>query len=562
MSGSRGEADVSPTAHGDAGRAENALQGLYEISKILAAPGRLEAVLASVLGALSRFVDMRRGLIALIDDAGRATAAVASGWGEGDAKAHFQRLPRSLAARIVVARQAFIVADATKDSLSAGWPAGAPGEGSNTLIGAPIEQRERVVGVVLVERAERKSDPAIREEDARFLTMIGAMIGQTLHLYDIVTRDRERLMEEQRRLEKEAPRTPLHGEQPLIDIVGASPAIRAVFNQINVVARTHTTVLLRGESGSGKELFARAIHDLSPRNNDPFIRLNCAALTEAMLESELFGHETGSFTGARGQYKGRFERADSGTLFLDEIGDISPTIQAKLLRVLQDGAFERVGGSHTVKVDVRFVFATNRNLERAVERGDFRADLYYRINVVSVLLPPLRDRPEDIALLAQEFLRRFNEGVGAQKTLSAAALRRLQKCWFPGNVRELENCVRRAAAVSHVDAIGEEDFACSDESCLSATLWRDFKPDTPAPAVDPVLAEHGPPRAALPLSTHQPRRRGESFDGAASGPDREKIINAMEKAGWVQAKAARLLNLTPRQIAYALVKHHIPIKKF
>ena len=249
-------------------------------------------------------------------------------------------------------------------------------------------------------------------------------------------------------------------------------------------------------------------------------------------------------------------------MFLDEIGDISPGFQGKLLRVLQDGAFERVGGSHTVKVDVRFVFATNRNLERAVERGDFRADLYYRINVVSVLLPPLRDRPEDIALLAQEFLRRFNEGVGAQKTLSAAALRRLQSCWFPGNVRELENCVRRAAAVSRADAIGEEDFACSDESCLSATLWRDFKPDTPAPVVDPVFAEPGPPRAASPDSTHQPRRRGESFDGAASGTDREKIINAMEKAGWVQAKAARLLNLTPRQIAYALVKHHIPIKKF
>jgi Nif-specific regulatory protein len=555
MSGSR---DVSPTPHGDAGRAENALQGLFEISKILATPGRLEAVLASVLGALPRFVDMRRGLIALIDDAGRATAAVASGWGEGDAKAHFQSLPRSLAARLVVARKAIIVADATKNSL----PAGAAGEGPITLIGAPIEARERVVGVVLVERAERESDPAIREEDARFLTMIAAMIGQTLHLYDVVTRDRERLMEEQRRLEKEAPRTPLHGEQPLIDIVGASPAIRAVFNQINVVARTHTTVLLRGESGSGKELFARAIHDLSPRKNAPFIRLNCAALTETMLESELFGHETASFTGARGQHKGRFERADSGTLFLDEIGGISPAFQGKLLRVLQDGAFERVGGSHTVKVDVRFVFATNRNLERAVERGDFRADLYYRINVVSVLLPPLRDRPEDIALLAQEFLRRFNEGVGAQKTLSAAALRRLQSCWFPGNVRELENCVRRAAAVSRADAIGDEDFACSDESCLSATLWRDFKPDTPAPPVDPVLAEPGPRRAALPVSTRQPRRRGESFDGAASGPDREKIINAMEKAGWVQAKAARLLNLTPRQIAYALVKHHIPIKKF
>jgi Nif-specific regulatory protein len=551
VSGSR------PVPPGDAGRAENALQGLYEISKILASPGRLEAVLSSVLTTLSRFVDMRRGLIALIDDAGRATAAVGAGWGEGDPIAHFQSLPRSLAARLVATRQPFIVADATKEALSAGWPAGALREGPIVLIGAPIEQRDRVIGVVLVERAERESDPAAREEDARFLTMIGAMIGQTLRLYDIVTRDRDRLMEEQRRLEKEASRpSALHGEQALAGIVGASPAMRAVFNQINVVARTHTTVLLRGESGSGKELFARAIHDLSPRKNEPFIRLNCAALSETMLESELFGHERGSFTGAKGQHKGRFECADTGTLFLDEIGDISAAFQAKLLRVLQDGAFERVGGSQTIKVDARFVFATNRDLESAVERGDFRADLYYRINVVSVLLPPLRERREDIALLAQEFLRRFNEENGARNELSAAALRRLQGCWFPGNVRELENCVRRAAALSRVEAIGDEDFSCSNDSCLSSTLWRDFRPDAAAPA------EPRTPLGVRAVSTRQPGRRGETLDGAVSGPDREKLIEAMEKAGWVQAKAARLLNLTPRQIAYALVKHRIPIKKF
>ncbi len=226
------------------------------------------------------------------------------------------------------------------------------------------------------------------------------------------------------------------------------------------------------------------------------------------------------------------------------------------MRVLQDGAFERVGGSHTVKVDVRFVFATNRNLEKAVERGDFRADLYYRINVVSVLLPPLRDRPEDIALLAQEFLRRFNEGVGAQRTLSAAALRRLQKCWFPGNVRELENCVRRAAAVSHGDAIGEEDFACSDESCLSATLWRDFKPDTPAPAVDPVVAEPAPPRASLPVSTHQPRRRGESFDGAAPArPRKNHRRDGKSRLGAGQGRAPAQSDAPPDRLCARQASH-------
>ncbi len=436
----------------------------------------------------------------------------------------------------------------------------------------PIKHRGQVIGTLIIDRIhdgghEGQARASI-EEDARFLAMIANMVGQTLHLYDVVTRDRERLMEDQRRLEKEPPRQPaLRGEQALIGIVGASQAIRAVFNQINVVARTHTTVLLRGESGTGKELFARAAHDLSPRKSGPFIRLNCAALPETMLESELFGHEKGSFTGAVGQRKGRFELADKGTLFLDEIGEISPAFQAKLLRVLQEGEFERVGGSQTVKVDVRFVFATNRNLEAAVERGQFRADLYYRINVVSILLPPLRERPDDVSLLAQEFLRRFNEENGTRKKLTTTAVRLLQACDFPGNVRELENCVRRTATLAREEGIGEADFACSADACLSSTLGKgsgkDFSPRRPFVRVDEIAAPNPGPdtlAASLPSRTRSGRAL---YEGVHAGvPERDQLIVAMEKAGWVQAKAARLLNLTPRQIAYALGKHHIPIKKF
>jgi Nif-specific regulatory protein len=187
-------------------------------------------------------------------------------------------------------------------------------------------------------------------------------------------------------------------------------AIREVIEKIQQVARCNLPVLLCGESGTGKELFARAIHEYSPRKQKAYIRLNCAALSESVLESELFGHERGAFTGAVGLRKGRFELADGGTLFLDEIGEISGAFQAKLLRVLQEGEFERVGGSRTIKVDVRLVAATNRNLEAAVLSGQFRSDLYYRISVVPIFLPPLRERREDVDLLAQEFLRRFNEG--------------------------------------------------------------------------------------------------------------------------------------------------------
>ena len=570
MTKSGEERDLAALAPGPTSRAEVALQGIYEISKILAVPGRLDAVLSHVLKVLASFFDLRRGLIVLIDDAGQTSSAIGLGWRDGEAKRQFEKLPERVVGRIVTSKMPVIVADVARDSLFGGWAAENVGEGRNVaFIGVPIKHRGQVSGALIIDRLHDGAAEAGIEEDARFLAMIANMVGQTLHLYDVVTRDRERMMDDQRRLEKEPPRQPMqHGEQALSGIVGGSRAILAVFNQINVVARTHTTVLLRGESGTGKELFARAAHDLSPRKNGPFIRLNCAALPETMLESELFGHEKGSFTGAVGQRKGRFELADRGTLFLDEIGEISPAFQAKLLRVLQEGEFERVGGSQTVKVDVRFVFATNKNLEAAVERGQFRADLYYRINVVSILLPPLRERPDDVALLGQEFLRRFNQENGTRKKLTTAAVRLLQACNFPGNVRELENCVRRTATLARDEAIGEADFACTSNSCLSSTLWKDVapisRPFVPLDAVSEPYADPDGTEVAPAASSRIPARGGRAiFDGGHSSvPERDEIINAMEKAGWVQAKAARLLNLTPRQIAYALGKHHIPIKKF
>jgi Nif-specific regulatory protein len=269
--------------------------------------------------------------------------------------------------------------------------------------------------------------------------MIANLVGQTVRLHDVVARDRERLMAEQSRLAKELSATRATDREPRQQgILGESAVIRSVLDKIKIVARTNSTVLLRGESGTGKELFARVTHDLSPRKKGPFIKLSCAAPPESVLESELFGHEKGSFTGALELRKGRFELADRGTLFLDEIGEISPSFQAKLLRVLQEGEFERVGGGRTLKVDVRLVAATNKNLEEAVTRGEFRADLYYRINVVSISLPALRDRPDDINLLAREFLKRFNEEHGTELSLTTSAKGVLEGCYFAGNVRELE----------------------------------------------------------------------------------------------------------------------------
>lgn len=358
-------------------------------------------------------------------------------------------------------------------------------------------------------------------------------------------------------------------------IIGESREIRSLLDKIMIVAKSHSPVLLRGESGTGKELIAKAIHELSPRAKGPFIKLNCAALPESVLESELFGHEKGAFTGAVGARKGRFELADKGTLFLDEIGEISPSFQAKLLRVLQEQEFERVGGSHTLKVNVRVVAATNRNLEEAVAKNEFRADLYYRISVIPVLVPSLRDRRGDIPLLANEFLDRFNRENGRDLAFNPDAMEVLMGCGFPGNVRELENCVQRTATLAEGGSIVGDDFACRHNECLSALLWRSPAEAPTRRPVDiplPVIPSH-PPVGAEPANSNaitrlpvaplvpapQPVRAAVNDEDLS---ERERLVDAMERAGWVQAKAARLLGLTPRQIGYALKKHDVEIKRF
>ena len=268
-------------------------------------------------------------------------------------------------------------------------------------------------------------------------------------------------------------------------MVGASPALAMIAGQIGRVATTKATVLVRGESGSGKELVARAIHDSSDRRDAPFVCLNCAALTETLLESELFGHEKGAFTGATERKAGKFEAAHRGTLFLDEIGEMSPSIQAKFLRVLEGHPFERVGGSQRVQVDVRVVAATNRHLEEAVAAGDFRRDLYFRLKVVEIVVPPLRRRTEDIEPLARHFLARFAAEAGRPaRDFSEEALDALQSYHWPGNIRELRNCIERAVVLSTADVIDAHDLSLSHLSSAgdtgrgSASRPAPFSPQT------------------------------------------------------------------------------------
>lgn len=393
------------------------------------------------------------------------------------------------------------------------------------FIGSPlaVEQGE-VVGIL----AAQPCDSSFLGERARFLEMVANLIAHSVNSVRAMERKQTELVNERDYL-KQA----LVKNYRFENIIGHSEPMLKVFDIIRQVAKWHTTVLIRGESGTGKEVVANAIHFNSTCASGPFLKLNCAALPDTLLESELFGHEKGAFSGAIGQRKGRFELADNGTLFLDEVGEISASFQAKLLRVLQEGEFERVGGVRTLKVNVRIIAATNRNLEKDVADGLFREDLYYRLNVMPINMPPLRDRIEDIPELATFLLNRISKQQGGRSLeLKESALRILMKHNWSGNVRELENRLERAAIMSQ-DGIIDRDVI------ISTGLEDEISLNRPQPSAQIRM-----------MDLHD-----EDLD------ERERVIAALEQCGWVQAKAARLLDMTPRQIAYRIQTLNISVKQ-
>jgi two-component system response regulator AtoC len=321
-------------------------------------------------------------------------------------------------------------------------------------------------------------------------------------------------------------------------MIGNSPRMRAVRQSIEQVADTDATVLILGESGVGKEVVAKALHAASPRAAGPFVKVNCAALPSELLESELFGHEKGAFTGAYRRKIGKFELAHGGTICLDEIGDMPIALQAKLLQILQDHEFTRVGGSSVLRVDVRVIAATNRNLESAVQSGQFREDLYYRLKVVTIQVPPLRERKEEIPILARTFIRRFNEENRRQVTLSPESLRLLGEYWWPGNIRELENMMKRVVVLESEELLREELHG----------LMNDPEPEPepepePIPAVQPVPVTTDP---GAPVTLRELARK------AALDAQRLAIRDVLERVHWNRAEAARVLNISYKALLYKI----------
>ena len=516
------------------------LQALYQISQLIGSALEIDKTLSEILGILHETLRMERATLVLRDDHGEKLSIVASyGLTREEKLRGIYRPNEGVIGKIFQTGFPFAVPDIQSEPLflnRTGARANLP-KGETSFIGVPVIVMEKPVGVLSVDRLF--GSEISFEEDIRFLTVVAMLIGQFLNLNKAFSLKQKVLVEENQQLKQE-----LRTRYSHHNIIGQSKQMQELFRYIDKVAPSRATALLLGESGTGKELVARAIHQASPRDEKPFIKVNCAALPENLLESELLGHEKGAFTGASALKKGRFELADGGTLFLDEVGELPLALQSKLLRVLQEQMFERLGGTQTLKVDVRVIAATNRHLEDCVNQGTFRADLYYRLNVVPVILPPLCKRQEDICLLLDHFLKESNKMNNRQVKLSSPVVQFLCEYRWPGNVRELQNLLERLVIMADDNNVRMNDLP----SVMTA------EPETttilPQHQTDPHSAPINTGTSTRPTATTNTRRSLKEIE-------REQVVAALTRHGWIQARAARELGLTQRQIGYRIKKHNI-----
>lgn len=502
------------------------LTTLYEIAKRLGASLDTEETLGSILEILSEKMGIRRSTLTLVDpETKQLYIELAYGLTEEEKDRGIYKIGEGITGRVVATGEPIIVPDIGKEPLflNKTRSRGDIKRDNISFISVPVKVKGDTIGVLSVDRlfTDRSVSP---HEDVRVLTIVASLIGQTITIAKMIELEKKSLIKEKMILQRE-----LKSPYRFANIVYQSERMREVLDSSWRVSQSKATVLLRGESGTGKELIARAIHYHSKRCDKPFIGVNCAAIPDTLIESELFGHEKGAFTGAIQTKKGRFELADTGTLLLDEVGDIPLTTQVKLLRVLQEKKLERVGSSKSITVDVRIIAATNKDLEEAVRRGDFREDLYYRLNVVPIRIPPLRDRKEDIPPLVGHFLQIYNEENSREIKISNEALDTLLMYEWPGNVRELENCVERMIVMAKNEIIMAEDIPANIG--INLTTGRSV--------------ETG--------SSHQMK----TLDKTVEEIEKDKIRDALKRCGFVQAKAARQLGITSRQIGYKIKKYGI-----
>ena len=505
------------------------IRALSEACKLIGRAVHLDTTLNRVLQVLHDTMQMKRATLVLLDDNGHRLAIRASyGLSIKEEQRGTYGVSEGICGQIFQSGSPCVVPDIHKEPLFLNRTgARSMTKEEVSFIGVPIEVNGETVGVLTVDHL---FGPEISfDEDISFLEILASIIGQFLLLHHAINQKEEALLTENKSLKAE-----LHSRFSRHYIIGHSQAMQEVYWTIEKVAPSKATVLLLGESGTGKELVARAIHEASPRKEAPFIKVNCAALPENLLESELLGHDKGAFTGATSTKPGRFEMADGGTIFLDEIGEMPILLQSKLLRVLQERQFERIGGTKTITVDVRIIVATNVNLQNSVNQGLFRADLYYRLNVVPLQLPPLRERRDDVPLLIEHFLRSSNTRNNKEVCLATSALDYLHDYDWPGNVRELQNLIERLVILLDQNVISSTDI--SEHLQILPKPQRSTMPQE-TPREEP---------------THRPAHHCSLKD-----LERQEIEAALRRNGWVQARAARELGLTQRQIGYRIKKFNL-----
>lgn len=491
---------------------------LTEIGEALSASLDLEETLESILAVLSDSLEMKRGTITLVDSVtNELKIEVAQGLTKQEKQRGRYQIGEGVTGKVVETGEPMVVPDVESEPLFLNKTKARKDlkQRKFAFLCVPIKVGNRVVGALSVDHLFKGN--ISYEEDINLLSIIAAMVGQAVKVRELAEKDKQAVVAENIQLKEQ-----LKGKFKFGNVIYSSPVMERVLESARQVAQSQATILLQGESGTGKELVAAAIHYSSPRADKPFVKVACAALPENLLESELFGYEKGAFTGAGERKVGRFELANGGTIFLDEIGDLTPATQVKLLRVLQEREFERLGGTETIKIDVRVVCATHRDLDKMVAENKFREDLYYRINVFPVILPPLRQRKEDVPLLVAHFTHKYAKQNNKKiEGVNRAALDILMAFDWPGNVRQLENVIEHAVILCQKDLISPKDL----------------------------------PRN-LPQREAAFEAKGSTLPQIVESIEKQKIEEALDKHK-TQRKAAKVLGLTERMLGYKIRKYKL-----
>lgn len=503
------------------------LSSLYEITKNLASSTDLKECLEQTMATLDKMKKMENGTVTIINPlTGKLEIEVAHGINAEGRKRGKYHIGEGITGRVVASGEPIIVPHIANEPkfLNKTRARGDLSNQMRSFICVPIRGGKQVIGALSVDRIYQDGISGQAEADLRFLIILSTLIAQTAHRIQKVNQEQEELRVENLKLKRE-----LSEKNKINDIIGNSSRMQEVYEMIHRVVDSNATVLLRGESGTGKTLAAKALHYNGRRKDKPFIVVNCSALPETLLESELFGHEKGAFTGATERKIGRFEQAEGGTLFLDEIGEISHAVQIKLLNVVQERIFQRLGSGKSIACDVRLVAATNRDLEAAVKEKKFREDLYYRLNVFPVYMPSLRERRTDILLLAEFFLEKYaKENQKTIQRISTPAIDMLIQYHWPGNVRELQNCMERAVLI------------CDD---------------------DTIKGIHLPPTLQTSESINS-EGNPLSLSAAVENFEKDLIVEGLKKNRGNQTKTAKYLDTSLRIINYKIHQYNIDPKIF